>query len=109
MRQEKKIKTQLLPSFKALCKTTPSATLLFSGKLEEELKKIKEPKVTLTNQPFLGRRMGTNNVRANNNNNTYPHARKQAYKFKQQRRAEAGRSTGTEHKLADCINLQGSL
>ncbi|KAH3775177.1 hypothetical protein DPMN_176576 [Dreissena polymorpha] len=50
--QQEKIKTQLLPSFKALCKITPSATLLFGDKLEEELKKLKEPKITLTNQPF---------------------------------------------------------
>ncbi|KAH3813107.1 hypothetical protein DPMN_141557 [Dreissena polymorpha] len=83
--RQKRIKTQLLPSFKVLCKPTPSAALLFCDKLEEELRKLNEPKITLTNQLFLRRKTGTNNVRANNNT-VYPHDRKQPYTFKQQRR-----------------------
>ncbi|KAH3806908.1 hypothetical protein DPMN_135237 [Dreissena polymorpha] len=57
MRQEK-IKTQHLPLFKALCKTTPSATLLFGDKLEEELKKIERTENHIDISTFLRAKNG---------------------------------------------------
>lgn len=54
-----KIKKELLPSYRPLCKAAASATHLFGDKMDEEIKQLKEKKQQLsTKKHFLGKRPG---------------------------------------------------
>lgn len=54
-----RIRKELLPLYRSVCKAEPSTAHLFGDKVEEELKKVRDNKQQITHRrPFLGKRQG---------------------------------------------------